>query len=101
MGMKHVALLRLCVIAYLCGLASQVYSQSLQTKIDDLVNEYVVHQQFMGSVLVAEKGEVIFTEGYGLADVEQNIPNTPETLFGIGSISCLTSAESGHRGWLT
>jgi CubicO group peptidase (beta-lactamase class C family) len=87
MGMKHVALLRLCLIALLCGLASQVHSQSLQARIDDLVNEYVADQQFMGSVLVAEKGDVIFAKGYGLADVEQNIPNTPETKFMIGSIT--------------
>lgn len=87
MAMKHVALLRLNVIVFVYGLASQVCSQSLQTKIDDLVNEYVLHQRFMGSVLVAEKGEVIFAKGYGLADVEQNIPNTLNTKFMIGSIT--------------
>jgi len=85
--MKHVALLRLYVIAFVCGFAGQVYAQSLQTRIDDLVNEYVLNGQFMGSVLVAENGEVILAKGYGLADAEKNIPNTPETKFGIGSIT--------------
>jgi CubicO group peptidase (beta-lactamase class C family) len=41
----------------------------------------------MGTVLVADKGEVVFSKGYGLADVENNIPNTPETKFMIGSIT--------------
>jgi len=54
-------------------------SQSLQSKIDELVNEYVAHRNFMGSVLVADKGKVVFSKGYGLADVEKKIPNTPET----------------------
>ena len=55
--------------------------------IDDLVNDYVAHDQFMGTVLVAEKGEVVFAKGYGLADVDRNRPNTPETKFKIGSIT--------------
>ena len=63
------------------------YSQSLQSKIDGLVNAYVVNHQFMGSVLIADRGKVVFSKGYGLANVEKNIPNTPETKFGIGSIT--------------
>jgi CubicO group peptidase (beta-lactamase class C family) len=47
----------------------------------------VANQQFMGTVLVAAKGEVVFAKGYGLADVEKNIPNTPDTKFMIGSIT--------------
>jgi CubicO group peptidase (beta-lactamase class C family) len=68
-------------------LACRGYSQSLQSRIDGLVDEYVVGQQFMGSVLVAERGQVVFSKGYGLANVEKNIPNTPETRFMIGSIT--------------
>lgn len=67
--------------------ASDLKTTELQSKIDTLVNEYVVDHQFMGSVLVAEKGKVVFAKGYGLADVEKNIPNTPETKFMIGSIT--------------
>ena len=73
-------------VVLLC-LACRGYSQSLKSGIDGLVNEYVVGQNFMGSILVAEKGKVLFSEGYGLADVEKNIPNTPETRFMIGSIT--------------
>jgi CubicO group peptidase (beta-lactamase class C family) len=67
--------------------ASDLKTTELQSKIDALVNEYVVDHQFMGSILVAEKGKVVFAKGYGLADVEKNIPNTPETRFMIGSIT--------------
>ncbi|MGB7063019.1 MAG: serine hydrolase [Candidatus Zixiibacteriota bacterium] len=72
---------------FLLGLTCHSHSQFLQSKIHDLVNEYVVDHQFMGSVLVADKGKVVFAKGYGLADVEKNIPNTPETQFKIGSIA--------------
>jgi CubicO group peptidase (beta-lactamase class C family) len=68
-------------------LISQSHSQPLPNRIDSLVNDYAVNQQFMGTVLVAENGKVIFSKGYGLANVERNIPNTPETKFMIGSIT--------------
>jgi CubicO group peptidase (beta-lactamase class C family) len=72
---------------FFLGLSCQKHSQVLKSRIDDLVNDYVVNDQFMGSVLVADKGKVVFAKGYGLANVEKNIPNTPQTRFGIGSIS--------------
>jgi len=42
---------------------------------------------FMGSVLVVEGGEVRLREGYGFADLEHQVANTPDTVFRIGSIS--------------
>jgi len=78
------------VLSFMMGVSGIVchgYSQSLQSRIDNLVNEYVVNHNFMGSILVADKGEVIFAKGYGLADVEQSTPNTPQTKFMIGSIT--------------
>ncbi|MGB2696378.1 MAG: serine hydrolase [Candidatus Zixiibacteriota bacterium] len=87
MEKKHFITVVLSFIISLSVFAYQGYSQSLQSRIDNLINEYVVDHHFMGSVLVADKGEVVFSKGYGLANVEENIPNTPETRFGIGSIS--------------
>jgi CubicO group peptidase (beta-lactamase class C family) len=72
---------------FFLGLSCQRRSQLLESRIDDLINDYVVNQQFMGTVLVADQGKVVFVKGYGLANVEQNIPNTPKTKFRIGSIT--------------
>ena len=87
MERKHFFTVALSILILITVFNCQIYSQSLPSRIDELVNEYVVNQQFMGSVLVAEKGKVIFAKGYGLADVEKNIPNTPDTKFMIGSIT--------------
>ena len=77
----------LMLSVFLIVLTCQQSSQSLSNQIDNLINDYAADHGFMGSVLVAEKGKIIFTKGYGLADVEKNIPNTTETKFMIGSIT--------------
>ena len=42
---------------------------------------------YSGSVLVAQKGEVVLNQGYGLADRARGTPFTADTLFDIASIS--------------
>ncbi|MEO1290814.1 MAG: serine hydrolase domain-containing protein [Chloroflexota bacterium] len=42
---------------------------------------------FHGQVLVAQNGKILLNEGYGLANREQNIPNTAHTAFDTGSIN--------------
>jgi CubicO group peptidase (beta-lactamase class C family) len=50
----------------------------------DLAHKY---RQFNGTALVAENGKVIYKGGFGLANMEWNIPNTPDTKFRLGSIT--------------
>jgi CubicO group peptidase (beta-lactamase class C family) len=66
---------------------SMSFAQNKAAKIDALVQQYVANKQFNGSVLVAEKGQVIFRKGYGMANMEWNIPNAPDTKFRLGSIT--------------
>jgi CubicO group peptidase (beta-lactamase class C family) len=40
-----------------------------------------------GAILVAQKGKVLFSQGYGLANRELDVPNTPQTKFAIGSMT--------------
>ena len=42
---------------------------------------------FSGSVLVAEKGEILLRKGYGESDRAKGVSNTAETIFDMGSIS--------------
>jgi CubicO group peptidase (beta-lactamase class C family) len=41
----------------------------------------------MGAVLVARGNDILLNKGYGEANVEQNIPNDPNTKFRIGSLT--------------
>lgn len=45
------------------------------------------HDGFSGAVLVARKGQPILSKGYGMANYELDVPNTPKTVFRIGSIT--------------
>jgi CubicO group peptidase (beta-lactamase class C family) len=49
---------------------------------------------FTGSALVARDGKVIFSRGYGMANAEWDIPNTPQTKFRLGSITKQFTAAS-------
>lgn len=56
-------------------------------KIDSLISTYARYGDFNGAILVAEVGKVLFRQGFGLADMERDIPNTSTTKFRIGSVT--------------
>lgn len=78
----------LIVCAAFC--LSSVYAQTKLDKvlqIERLVKSYSDYKLFNGSVLVEEKGKVIFKKGFGLANMEWKIPNSADTKFRIGSVT--------------
>jgi CubicO group peptidase (beta-lactamase class C family) len=56
-------------------------------RMDQVVQSYVDKATFAGSVLVARGSDVIVSKGYGLANVEWNIPSSPSARFKIASIT--------------
>lgn len=54
---------------------------------ENKVDSYLREQNFQGSVLIAKEGKIVFSKGYGLANVEHQIPNSPQTVFRLGSIT--------------
>jgi CubicO group peptidase (beta-lactamase class C family) len=64
-----------------------VEREELAAKIDKNRNFLTERESFTGAVLVARNGEVLFSQGYGLADRDKNLPNTPQTKYRLGSIT--------------
>jgi CubicO group peptidase (beta-lactamase class C family) len=58
-------------------------AQDRAAQIDAYLNDLVQAKEFSGSVLVAREGKILINKGYGLADIENQVPNTSQTRFRI------------------
>ncbi|PCI97543.1 MAG: hypothetical protein COB15_07485 [Flavobacteriales bacterium] len=88
--MKHTSVYALIIIGLLgvLNLQSQnINKNELNAKIEELIPS-TVNDTTPGFVLgVIHKGELIFSKGYGLANLSYNIPNNPKMAYNIGSVS--------------
>lgn len=62
-------------------------AQNKSDKIDQLMQKYSNSGIFNGSVLVADEGKVIYKNGFGFANIEWNISNSPDAKFELGSVT--------------
>ncbi|HTS47686.1 MAG TPA: serine hydrolase [Bryobacteraceae bacterium] len=68
-------------------LVCSAFAADNSSQIDALLSRYAGYGLFNGAALVADHGRIIFEKGYGLANMEWNTPNTPDTKFRLGSIT--------------
>ena len=78
-------MLRRTAITFL--LASICLAQDNVPRMEQVVRSYVDAKQFMGSVLVDRDGKALLSKGYGSANLEWDISNSPSTKFRLGSIT--------------
>ena len=58
----------------------------IASKLDEYLSA-AAKKDFTGSALVSRDGKVILSKGYGMANAEWDVPNTPQTKFRLGSIT--------------
>ena len=78
------------IFAFITLLTLNSFSQSTNKELFNRINTYLessVTNGFSGVVLVSKKGEIILSKGYGWADRKNKIPNSPSTVFNIGSVT--------------
>ncbi|PWU04730.1 MAG: serine hydrolase [Bacteroidetes bacterium] len=67
------------------------FSVAAQKNSTQQLEQYVEAQNkikgFSGSVLVVQKNKILLNKGYGFADIEWSIPNSPSSKFRIGSLT--------------
>jgi D-alanyl-D-alanine carboxypeptidase len=80
-------MIRIVVFALTALLPMTARAEDLGAKLSAYLDAAMSYDHFSGSVLVAKGGEVVLTRGYGLANAEHGIANTPETKFRLGSIT--------------
>ncbi len=59
--------------------------------IEDAIDEYITSDMrqsaFSGSILIAKGDNILISKGYGMADIESDLPNSAQTIFRLGSIT--------------
>jgi CubicO group peptidase (beta-lactamase class C family) len=75
------------VAAVIVLLLGDCRAQGVASEVDRYLNAAVETGKFSGSVLIARNGEVLVSKGYGMANMELGVPNTPRMKFRIGSLT--------------
>src|SRR5262245_35653749 len=70
-----------------CTGAAAGADASLTAAADAILQPLIDLGVFQGAVLVARGDRVLLEKGYGFANVELGVPNTPERVFRIASLS--------------
>jgi CubicO group peptidase (beta-lactamase class C family) len=76
-----------CLLACTIVLAQNTDSSAVKDRLAVVAKSYTVNNAFMGAVLVAEGDHTLLDQGYGMADLEWEIPNSPEAKFRLGSLT--------------
>ncbi|HKX84205.1 MAG TPA: serine hydrolase [Pyrinomonadaceae bacterium] len=86
---RLVVLIIFCLFAFQPGSAQEASSsaQHIRARIDEYMKSAVEVERFSGSILVAREGRAIVSKGYGMANVEFDMPNTPNTVFRLASVT--------------
>jgi CubicO group peptidase (beta-lactamase class C family) len=59
----------------------------MEQEMETFLQAHLETGEFMGSVLVARGDEILYSSGFGMANLEHNVPNTPETIFRLASLT--------------
>lgn len=78
-----------CIVAALCGpVRGQSEDDALSARVDEVVRAQMAEQKIPGvSLAVMRHGKIVKATGYGLANVELNVPMMPQMVFHSGSLA--------------
>lgn len=89
---------RILLLGWLFVLASSfsysIYAQDVAPKVDEYMNAAARTYHFSGTILLAREGRPFVGRGYGMANFELHVANTPKTKFRIGSMTKQFTAMS-------
>jgi CubicO group peptidase (beta-lactamase class C family) len=75
-------------------------SAEKQAKIETAISKFMAASKVPGiSAAVVESGEFVWSAGFGMADLENFVPATSETLYRLGSISKPITSTAAMQLW--
>ncbi|MEO5930889.1 MAG: serine hydrolase domain-containing protein [Candidatus Kapaibacterium sp.] len=94
MKLRYPSILALCMLASASVLSAQKLSPSITKKIDALFSEYRMPDTPGCALGIYRNGTLVYSRGYGCADLEHAVPIKPGSIFDIGSTSKQFTAAS-------
>jgi len=99
-----VRILTVCVLAVWlisAGVAQQsTLPADVRTRMEDAVAKFMAATKAPGvATSVVLNGQEVWSEGFGMADLENNVPVTPQTLFRLASVSKPITAVAAMELW--
>ena len=71
-----------------------------RAKFEEAVSKFMAGSHAPGiSAAVVENGELVWSEGFGLADLENSVPANSRTLYRLGSVSKPLTATAAMKLW--
>lgn len=92
--MRRFTLITLSCLFWIAPAMAQDPTGNDTARMSAILKAFSVNDRFMGSVLVARAGNVLFAESSGWANLEWKITHTPATKFRIGSVTKQFTAAS-------
>ena len=72
----------------------------VRTRMEDTVAKFMATTKAPGvATAIVLNGQEIWSEGFGMADLENNVPATPQTLFRLASVSKPITAVAAMELW--
>ncbi|HEY0097995.1 MAG TPA: serine hydrolase domain-containing protein, partial [Pyrinomonadaceae bacterium] len=70
-----------------CAAQTHLDTKALAAEADKYLSGLVTQNRFGGAILVARDGKVLLRKAYAMGDIEDDVPNSVQTKFPIGSIT--------------
>jgi CubicO group peptidase (beta-lactamase class C family) len=78
---------RTAILSIIFLICISVFGQVTTSKLDSMLTLKTAQHSFNGTVLVAQNGKIILEKGYGFKNKKENLLNTANTSYQIGSIT--------------
>lgn len=75
------------LVSLLLLLSALASAQEIETQVDEYIDAHLKNGSFNGSILIAQHGTILLSKGYGMANIELDVPNSPDTKFRLGSVT--------------
>ena len=84
---KKLVILLLCSLIPVLSVNAQALPDSITKKIDGLFTKWNTPNTPGCVIGIVRNDSLIYAKGYGLANIEYGVPNTPETIYHMASVS--------------